>query len=241
MPNAILVVEPVISRENVPTKDKIAQDNTQNGPRRTNQVCKITVNMDQNLRHKDATVNAMVGMGGKMLKCRLLMDSGADFSCVSNEVLLRMQESGMAVAVESDFGCQGFTADGSPLKVVGKINLDVKFKLTSGKTVLVNWTFVVMKDLNREFIIGMDVLRQIGFGVERDSLWIGNGKSGKICSLRHADQETLYLRCKITLGNETWCLYKVADPIEKRPTSIADSNWSMSRADGPKLIFGYTS
>ena len=196
--------------------------------------------MDQNLQHEDATVNAMVGMGGKMLKCRLLMDSGADFSCVSNEVLLRMKESGMAVAVESDFDCQGVTANGSPLRTVGKINLDVKFKLTSGETVLVNWTFVVMKDLNREFIIGMDVLRQIGFGIERDSLWIGNGKSGKICSLRHADQETLYLRCKITLGNETWCLYKVVDPIEKRPTSIADSNWSMSRADGPKLIFGYT-
>ena len=82
--------------------------------------------MDQNLQHEDATVNAMVGMGGKMLKCRLLMDSGAYFSCVSNEVLLRRKESGMAVAVESDLDCQGVTGNGSPLKIVGKINLDVK-------------------------------------------------------------------------------------------------------------------
>lgn len=58
--------------------------------------------MDKNLHQKDATVNAMVGMGGKMLKCRLLMDSGADYSCVSNELLLRMNESGMAVAVVAD-------------------------------------------------------------------------------------------------------------------------------------------
>ena len=105
MQNATLVVEQVTSRENVLAQDKKAQENTQNGPRRTNQVCKITVNMDQNLQHEDATVNAMVGMGGKMLKCRLLMDSGADFSCVSNEVLLRRKESGMAVAVESDLDC----------------------------------------------------------------------------------------------------------------------------------------
>ena len=73
--NATLVVELVTSRENVPTQNNIAQENTQNGLRRTKQVFKITVNMDQNLHHKDATVNAMVGMGGKMLKCRLLMDS----------------------------------------------------------------------------------------------------------------------------------------------------------------------
>ena len=104
--NATLVVELVISREIVPTQSKIAQEDIQNGPRRTNQVCKITVNMDQNLQHEDATVNAMVGMGGKMLKCRLLVDSGADFSCVSNEVLLRMEESGMAVAVVSDLAAK---------------------------------------------------------------------------------------------------------------------------------------
>ena len=52
MQNATLVVEPVTSRENVPAQDKKAQENTQNGPRRTNQVCKITVNMDQNLQHE---------------------------------------------------------------------------------------------------------------------------------------------------------------------------------------------
>ena len=68
----------------------------------------------------------------------------------------------MAVAVESDLDCQGVTANGNPLKIVGKINLDVKLKLTSGETVLDNWTFVVMIDLNHKFNIGMDVLRQIG-------------------------------------------------------------------------------
>ena len=40
----------------------------------------------------------------------------------------------------------------------------------------------------------------------------------------------------MTLGNETWCLYGVDEPIEKRLTSIADSNWSMNRADGSNNI-----
>ena len=167
-----------------------------------------------------------------MLSSRVLLDSGADFSCVSNDALLRMKESGINLCIQSNIGHSGgVSANGSPLKVVGQINLDIEFNLTSGEIVLVNWTFVVMDNLNSEFIIGMDVLRQIGFGVGRDSLWIGNQKTGKICSLKEADQEILNLRCKNTLGNETWCLYEVAGPIEKRLTSVADSNWSMSRAD----------
>ena len=217
-------------------KETVKPEITLNGLEESNHICKITVNMSQNIPTGDATVNAMVGLGGKMLSSRVLLDSGADFSCVSNGALLRMKESGINLSIQSNLGqTGGVAANGSPLKVVGKINLDIEFKLTSGEIVLVNWTFVVLDNLNSEFIIGMDVLRQIGFGVGRDSLWIGDKKTGKICSLKQADQETLNLRCKTTLGNETWCLYEVADPIEKRLTSIADSNWSMSRANGSTI------
>ena len=81
----------------------------------------------------------------------------------------------------------------------------------------------------------MDVLRLIGFGVGRDFLWIGNKETGKICSIKQPDHEILHLRCKKSLENETWCLYEVGEPIKEIPTSVADSNWSMNRADGSKI------
>ena len=194
--------------------------------------------MDHKLSPKDATVNAQVGLEGNMLSCPVLLDSGADFSCVRNDALIKMKESGVNLTMDPphDPELVGVAANGGSLKVIGSITLDIEFNLTSGETVLVNWTFVVLDNLNHEFIIGMDVLRQIGFGVGRDSLWIGNKKTGTICSLKKANQETLYLRGKMTLGNETWCLYGVDEPIEKRLTSIADSNWSMNRADGSNNI-----
>ena len=80
--------------------------------------------MSQNIHTEDATVNAMVGLGGKMLSSRILLDSGADFSCVSNRALLRMRESGINLSIQSSLGqTEGVAANGSPLKVVGKINL----------------------------------------------------------------------------------------------------------------------
>ena len=94
----------------------------------------------------------------------------------------------------------------------------------------------MLDNLNCEFIIGMDVLRQIGFGVDRDSLWIGNEETGRICSLRNTDQEILNLRCKKVLGDDIWCLYGVGESMEEMPTSVADSNCSMNRADGSNNI-----
>ena len=226
------------SPNNVQADIKSIQENTPNGQTRNNEICKITVNMDHNVNTTDATVNAQVGVGGKMLSCRVLLDSGADFTCVRNDALLKMKESGVNLTLEppSDPEFIGVAANGGCLTVVGNINLDLEFNLKSGEKVLVNWTFVVLDNLNHEFIIGMDVLRQIGFGVGRDSLWIGDKKTGTICSLKQANQETLYLRCQKTLGNETWCLYGVDEPIKKRLTSIADSDWSMNRAGGSKNI-----
>ena len=164
--------------------------------------------MDHKASINDATVNAQVGLGGEMVDCRVLLDSGADFTCVRNDALLKMKESGVNLTIDPphDPELVGVAANGGSLQIIGSINLDIEFNLTSGETVLVNWTFVVLDNLNHEFIIGMDVLRQIGFGVGRDSLWIGNEKTGTICSLKQADQEILYLRGKMTLGNETWCL-----------------------------------
>ena len=58
--------------------------------------------MSQNIPTEDATVNAMVGLGGKMLSSRVLLDSGADFSCVSNGALLKMKESGINLSIQSN-------------------------------------------------------------------------------------------------------------------------------------------
>ena len=194
--------------------------------------------MDQALNAQDATVNAKVGLGGKMMSSKVLLDSGADFSCVRNRAVLNLLESGIKLVIKPvrDPSFSGIAANNATIGIVGELNLDIEFKLVSGEMVLLNWTFVVVDDLNVDFIIGMDVLSQCGFGVGRDYLWIGNEKTGKICSLKGQVQEILTLDSKITLEDTEWCLYKVEESIDMMLTSDVDSSTSMNRARGSNKI-----
>ena len=173
-----------------------------------------------------------------MINCSVLFDSGADFTCAKNDAVLKLIESGIDVVIQParDPELTGIAANNTPLKINGEINLDIEVKLVSGEEVLLNWTFVVMDDLNSDFIIGMDVLTQVNFGVGQDYIWIGNEKTGKICSLKGADQDILVLRDKKVLADEIWCLYEEDGAMKKRPTSVADSNRNMNRAHGSNNI-----
>ena len=205
------------------------------GPKTIN---KITVNLNQTVNSKDASVNAKVGLGGKMIRSKVLLDTGADFSCVRNRAVLDMIDAGINLTMQPlrDPSFSGVAANNAPIATMGELNLDIELKLVSGEEVLLNWTFVVVGDLNFDFIIGMDVLSQCGFGVGRDSLWIGNERTGKICSLRKPDQEILTLYAKKVLGDTEWCLYKVDESMTKMLTSRVDPSRSMNRADGSNKI-----
>ena len=204
-----------------------------NGVEKPKRINKITVNLDQTVNAQDASVNAKVGVGGKMISSKVLLDSGADFSCVRDGAVRNLFESGIELAIQPvrDPGFSGIAANNAPIRIVGELNLDIEFNLISGETVLLNWTFVVVDDLNFDFIIGMDVLSQCGFGVGRDYLWIGNEKTGKICSLRDSDQEILTLDSKKILEDTQWCLYRM-ESMNKMLTSDVDPSWSMNRTHG---------
>ena len=201
-------------------------------------ISKITVNLNQTVNSKDASVNAMVGLGGEMISSKVLLDTGADFSCVRNGAVLKMIDSGINLRMQQvrDPSFSGVAANNAPISIIGELNLDIELKLVSGEELLLNWTFVVVDDLNFDFIIGMDVLSQCGFGVGRDSMWIGNEKTGKICSLKNPNQEILTLCSKIVLEDTQWCLYKVDESMEEVLTSNVDSNQIMHRADGSNKI-----
>ena len=199
------------------------------------------MNLDQSVNAKDASVNAKVGLGGKMISSKVLLDSGADFSCVRNGAVRNLFESGIKLVVQPvrDPSFAGIAANNAPIGIVGELNLDVEFNLISGESVLLNWTFVVVDELNFDFIIGMDVLSQCGFGVGRDSLWIGNEKTGRICSLKDPGQEILTLDSSKILGDTKWCLYKALnqkqESIKEMLASDVDSNRSMHRAHGSNI------
>ena len=197
---------------------------TTSGATDRKRINKITLNLNQSVNSKDASVNAKVGLGGKMVNSKVLLDSGADFSCVRNGAVIYLYESGIDLNVHPvrDPSFSGIAANNAPISIIGELNLDIEFKLVSGEEVLLNWTFVVVDDLNFDFIIGMDVLSQCGFGVGRDSLWIGNEKTGKLCSLKNPDQEILTLFDKKVLGDTQWCLYKVDESMDEMLTSRVD-------------------
>ena len=56
--------------------------------------------METAVNTKDATVDALVGLGGKMLSSRVLLDSGADFTCVKNEAIVKLIESGVDLVIQ---------------------------------------------------------------------------------------------------------------------------------------------
>ena len=106
-------------KENV--SNVVESDTSQNSvhPSKRNQTCgtkKIEsvqnskaiklVNIKNDLSVQDATVTAMVGMGGQMLKFPVLLDTGADFSCARNAAIIRLREAGINFVL-SDPGTKG--------------------------------------------------------------------------------------------------------------------------------------
>ena len=195
------------------------------------------VNIKNDLTVQDATVTAMVGMGGQMLKFPVLLDTGADFSCARNAAIIRLREAGINFVL-SDPGTKGHgcvAANDTPMRVNGEINLDVEMELESKKLVLQNCKFVVMDNMSSDFIIGMDVLRQIGFGVEEDALWLDSKLNGKICSIQQ-NCDILHKSSTWTEGDETWCLYTVREPVEVMPTDVAESHFYIKPTSEKKQI-----
>ena len=112
---------------------------TANGVVTQKRINKITVNLNQSVNAKDASVNAKVGLGGKMISSKVLLDSGADFSCVRNGAVRNLFESGINLVIQPvrDPGFSGVAANNAPIAVIGELNLDIEFKLISGEEVLI--------------------------------------------------------------------------------------------------------
>ena len=221
--NVTTVVATGTLREAVRQNDK----NTPNGVENINSVKTSKtikrVNIQNDLVVKDAIVEAMVGMGGQMLKFLVLLDSGADFSCARNNALLRLKEFGVNFVLKDPsgkgHGC--VAANGTPMKVNGEINLDVDVNLESKRLVLENLKFVVMDNLSADFIIGVNVLRQTGFGIQGNSIWLGDA-TGRVSAIKK-NYDILEKSGVWTGGDETWCLYEVHEPMKVMPTGVADS------------------
>ena len=94
---------------------------TTSGATDRKRINKITLNLNQSVNSKDASVNAKVGLGGKMVNTRVLLDSGADFSCVRNGAVLHLLESGIDLVVNSvqDPSFSGVAANNAPIAIVG--------------------------------------------------------------------------------------------------------------------------
>ena len=111
---------------------------TTSGATDRKRINKITLNLNQSVNSKDASVNAKVGLAGKMVNSKVLLDSGADFSCVRNGAVLYLLESGIDLVVNAvrDPSFSGVAANNAPIAIVGELNLDIEFKLVSGEEVL---------------------------------------------------------------------------------------------------------
>ena len=98
-----------------------------------------------------STMNSLLFAGGNVgHRCmQILLDSGAALSVIRNDALDDRSRKSLTATSKTAIG-----ANGLPLKVMGQVNIDVslgRFRAAH--------TFIVVKDLTFECILGVDFLR----------------------------------------------------------------------------------
>ena len=98
-----------------------------------------------------STMNSLLFAGGNVgQRClQILLDSGAALSVIRNDALDDRSRKSLTATSKTAIG-----ANGLPLKVMGQVNIDVSLG-----TFQAAHTFIVVKDLTFECILGVDFLR----------------------------------------------------------------------------------
>ena len=95
----------------------------------------------------------------KKKKCKVLIDTGASRSCISEKSYNEMQLPPLAEI----FAIKVTSANGSPIKVLGTKRCPV----TLGNEQY-SHTFMVCKNIRRHMILGLDFLRKYRIGKKLD-------------------------------------------------------------------------
>ena len=107
-------------------------------------------------------------------KIKILLDSGASFSCISedlyNSLIINFPKFKLAPSVRNT----PTSASGSKMTIIGDCILGVKFFAVLKWLHIKNIKFSVIRNLSQEAILGIEVLKMVGFQVIENSLRIGN-------------------------------------------------------------------
>ena len=140
-------------------------------------------------------MNSLLFAGGNVgHRCmQILLDSGAALSVIRNDALDDRSRKSLTATSKTAIG-----ANGLPLKVMGQVNIDV----TLGRFRAAH-TFIVVKDLTLECILGVDFLRsnKAVMDFRTNTLHLGNesvmvptqeetSSNGKSSITVHASEDT---------------------------------------------------
>ena len=174
-------------------------------------------------RRPDAHVHAEIGISSSFIPVKILMDTGASFSCLSFQCFQKMQDHGVPVRILPTQYNNPVAADGSPMPICGDVLLEVRFKGSlNGKEELVHvqdCRFAIFKALSSNVIMGIDNLGLLQFEISpSNEIKIGAARMSILSVKPEFDGRSRFSLISSVLVNQVrWCLY---EPDPERDVAI---------------------
>ena len=133
-------------------------------------------NIDDKIRDKVPKLKGVFVYRSKESDRRFnfLLDSGASFSCISEDLYLQLKNDFRNFKLSPSVRDTPISASGSQMAIIGDCTMGVKFYTVLKWLLIENVKFSVIRNLSQEAILGIEVLKMVGFQVIRNSLQIGH-------------------------------------------------------------------
>ena len=105
---------------------------------------------------------------------KFLLDSGAQFSCISENTLHNLRREGMNIKRITSTRPTPTAANNQPLAIHGDTLLDIEFTSGNNTLKIKNIRFSIIKNLSTPFIIGVEVLAPLQYSILGDSFVVLN-------------------------------------------------------------------
>ena len=178
-------------------------------------------------RCPDAYAYAEIGSSASFISVKILMDSGASFSCLSFKCYQMLKSAGVVAELIATRFNNPVAADGTTMPIMGDVLLEVKFHgIVNGQEDIVHVTncrFAIFKALSSDVIMGIDNLSMLQFEIgPLNDIKIGAARM----SIRKERPEfpgmtRFSLISSVKMNKVKWCLYKPETELDSATDSIS--------------------
>ena len=175
--------------------------------------------------HRSAMVKAGVGMDGRFINTKVLIDTGADFNALGASFYRMLKSRGFQIKLlPSQQKTPPTAANSQPVKVVGDCFLDVQLTSTKRKTTVIRRVrFVIIVNLNASCILGICTLRELGLLIKGTRMEVAGHQ---LCSM--SNKKIIQFMGLVEENGTKWGLYSSL-------TNSVETNFQMLAKDSKRM------